>query len=466
MNSSMYRLITLTVAAASMLSCALAPPSEVGSARCGQVFFYLQCPQRPTFDLSFSISGMAFLNEDGGWVDVGLEKEVDSAEASTNQIRLHEFYLPPGKYRGVVWTISSAKVKKGEERFSLAVPEPDGRHQMDVEFSVSEGESQCLFADWDAERSVLERYMFKPTVTLRKQAMEIAETIVYVANTDSNCVTVIDRERDIVAATIAVGKAPVGIVASHDVSKVYVANSGSDGISVIDTATNRVVNTINNFGYSPYRLALSEDSLTLYSTNPGSDNVSVIDTISLTVTNRISVGKRPMFILADHDSRKIYVTNAASHDMSVIDIHTQSVEKTITVGLNPAGMVLHAGHLYVANSGANTLYVLDLPSCVVSKRISIGQGPALLLSGLQGYVYVSRADSNEIAFVYPSMGLVARDVSAGSLPSEMAIDRARRKLYVANSSSADVSVVDLPTYSTNRVIQVGKRPQGIVLIEE
>jgi YVTN family beta-propeller protein len=48
----------------------------------------------------------------------------------------------------------------------------------------------------------------------------------------------------------------------------------------------------------------------------------------------------------------------------------------------------------------------------------------------------------------------------------MVIDRLRRKLYVVNSMSEDVSVIDLPTYSIKKVIQVGRTPHGIALIEE
>jgi YVTN family beta-propeller protein len=313
--------------------------------------------------------------------------------------------------------------------------------------------------------------------------MEITNTLVYVTNTDSDCVTVIDRQLDLVVATIAVGRAPIGIVASADGRRVYVANSGSDSISVIDTATNRVFNTISNLGYSPAELALSEDRQILYATNPDSDNVSVIDTGSLAVTGRISVDKRPYCIVVDQERRKIYVANMGAHTISVIDMyednHERSVEKTIAVGLNPMGMVIHEDKLededklYVANSGSNSIDVVDIPSYTVTNTISVGQRPTRVFSGLEGRIYVSNANSNEISFVDPRISLVDprislidRKVSVGDLPSEMTIDRLRRKLYVVNSMSEDVSVIDLPTYSIKKVIQVGRTPHGIALIEE
>ncbi|MBW1740402.1 MAG: YncE family protein [Deltaproteobacteria bacterium] len=464
---NLFRLIVAVLLAICVPSCVFGPhPKHLQSTEQGQIFLYLSCPVKPTFDISFSISGMSFMNKDGAWIDVALERSVDSEEVSERQIKLSEFYLPAGKYKRIKWTFSEAKVKKDNKSFTLALAQPRGEYSVEFEFSVLGRESLCLFADWDPEQSVFEKYLFRPALTIRKQGIEITNTLIYTTNSGSDCVTIIDRQQDMVVATVAVGTAPLGIVASTDGRKVYVANSGSNTISVIDTATNRVVNTITNFGYSPAELALSPDDQTLYATNPDSDSVSVIDTVSCMVTDRIPVGDHPTCILVDQDRRKVYVTNTAAHTISVIDMYTQSVENTISVGLNPVGMVIHEDTLYVANSGSDNIYAIEIPSYTVTKTISVGQKPSRLLSGLRGHIYVSNANSNEISFVYPAMGLVTRSISTGNLPLEMAIDEWRRKLYVVNSMSEDVSIIDVPTYNIKGMIQVGRNPHGIVLIQE
>jgi len=462
-----FRLIMVVLAAVSIQACIFEPTSmDIQLANKGQVFFYLSCPQKPAFDISFSISGMSFRNKEGEWIDVAVDKQIHSDGLAQRQIKLHEFYLPAGKYEQIKWTISEAKLKKDGKIFSLALSQPEENYFFDMEFSVFSRESFALFADWNPEESVFDKYLFRPQMTLRKQGIEIKNVLLYVTNSDSNCVTIIDRQQDIVVATIAVDQSPVGIAASPDGSRIYVANSGAGNISVIDTAVNRVINTISNFGYSPVELALSGDGLTLYATNPDSDNISVIDTVSNMVTGSISVGNNPAGIVVDQDRNKVYVANKSSNSISIINVDTSTVENTVTVGFNPTGMVIHEDKLYVANSGSNSIYVLDIPSYTTTKTISVGQKPTWLLSGLREHVYVSNADSNEISFVYPAMGLVTRSVSTGDLPSKMAIDRPRRKLYVVNSMSEDVSVIDLPTYNIKKVIQVGRKPHGIALIEE
>lgn len=459
--------LALALAAVCIQSCIFQPPSRPRQlANHSQVFLYLSCPQKSAVEITFSISGISFLDESGKWIDRKLERSVDSADLSERQIKLSEFYLPRGRYEKMKWAISEAKVKKGGKAFPLVLPASDGQHLLDIEFVVFDRESLALFVDWNPEESVFDKYLFKPRMAIRKQGIEIKNVLLYVTNSQSHCVTVIDRQRDTVVGIIAVGQRPMGIVTSPDGNKVYVANSGSNSISVIDTAAGRVTNTIGNFGYSPVELALSEDGRWLYATNPKSDNVSVIDTGSNTVVRRVSVGRRPAGIVADADRRKIYVANRESNSVSIVDTDSYTVETNVTVGLNPSGVTVHEDKLYVANWGSNDISVIGLPSYSVTKTIPVVQRPLWLQSGLSGRIYVSNGDSNEISFLYATMGMVTDDVSVGDLPSHMAVDPLRRKLYVVNGLSEDVSVVDLTTRNVNTVIEVGRRPYGIAMIAE
>ena len=460
-----FRLMMVVLAAAFIPACIFEPTSmDLRLADKGQVFFYLSCPQKPTFDISFSISGMSFMNKGGEWIDVAVDKRIHSAGLAQNQIKLREFYLPAGKYERIRWTISEAKLNKDGKIFGLALPQPGVNHFFDMEFSVFSGESFALFADWNPEESVFDKYLFRPKMTLRKQGIEIKNILLYVTNSGSDCVTVIDRQQDMVVATIAVDRSPMGIVASPDGDKIYVANSGSNNISVIDTGLSRVINKIANFGYSPAELALSEDGLTLYATNPNSDNISVIDTLSNIVSGWIYVGNNPADIVVDQDRRKVYVANKTSNSVSIVNVNTSAVENTVTVGFNPTGVAIHQDKLYVTNTGSNSISVIDIPSYSVTKTISLSQKPMWLVSGLSDRIYVSGAD-NEVSFIYPSMDMTTRNISVGDLPSQMAVDSLRRKLYVVNTMSEDISVIDLATKRLKTVIQVGRRPHGIALID-
>jgi len=91
---------------------------------------------------------------------------------------------------------------------------------------------------------------------------------------------------------ITVEDNPWGIVISPDGTKVYVTNYGSNTVSVLSTATNSIVATIN-VGVSPKGVTFFPDGTKVYVTNFGSNTVSVIDTATNTVTATVNVGGLP-----------------------------------------------------------------------------------------------------------------------------------------------------------------------------
>jgi len=432
----------------------------------GHVFLYFSYPKKSALNIEFEISGMGFMNENGEWIEVAFEREIDSADSPGGQIRLSELYLPAGKYERMKWKITRAKMEREGETYSLALPEPEGEYVLDVEFGLRRRESLALFLDWTPEESIEDKYLFSPKIAVRKQGIEIRDLSLYVTNEGSDCVTVMDRQRDRVVAAVTVGRSPRGIVANPDKTKVYVANFGSNDFSVIDTASNQVVNTISNFGRGPVELAVSNDGTRIFAVNPESDSVSVVDTASEMVIGRISVGDSPAGIVFDQNRSRVYVANSASNTISVIDVASSTVGRTVAVGLHPVGLAIHDGKLYVANRDSNNISVMDLPSYSVTTTIPVERYPLWIQPGLSGRIYLSGDGADKVSFIYASTNKVVRDVRVGSRPLHMAVDTLRRKLYVVGNRSDDVSVVDLVTRRVKAVMQVGRKPHGIAVIEE
>jgi YVTN family beta-propeller protein len=97
-----------------------------------------------------------------------------------------------------------------------------------------------------------------------------------------------------VTATIPVGNVPTGVAVTPDGRKIYVANVNSDSVSVIDTAKNKVTATIPVGTFrGPNGVAVTPDGRKVYVTNFRSNNVSVIDTAKNKVTATIPVGLNP-----------------------------------------------------------------------------------------------------------------------------------------------------------------------------
>ncbi len=134
--------------------------------------------------------------------------------------------------------------------------------------------------------------------------------------------------------TITVGLHPSGLIASLTGKFVYVANATSDTVSVIDTASDKVVETIAcrpearlPFGSGPNALALSPDGSTLFVAN-GTNNCIAVLTLAFKASEGeqkkerpevsrlaglIPTGWFPGAVLVAADGKTLYVANVKGH---------------------------------------------------------------------------------------------------------------------------------------------------------
>jgi YVTN family beta-propeller protein len=122
---------------------------------------------------------------------------------------------------------------------------------------------------------------------------------------------------------IPVGAQPNKMVLSKAISEetlLYVANGNSDSISVIDTTKDKVVATISIArpgekykGSNPNSLAISPDGKTLYVTLGGENAIAVVDLANSKVLGRIPTGWYPNSVSVSQDGSKLYVVNAKSN---------------------------------------------------------------------------------------------------------------------------------------------------------
>ncbi len=129
-------------------------------------------------------------------------------------------------------------------------------------------------------------------------------------------VSVIDLQSRKVTAEIATGLHPSAMALSADASVLYVANANSDSISVVDTAANRVTASINAritpkapLGSAPNALALSPDGKTLYAANGADNAVAVIDINKRQTRGFIPVGWFPTAVTTSKDASTLIVAS-------------------------------------------------------------------------------------------------------------------------------------------------------------
>ena len=203
--------------------------------------------------------------------------------------------------------------------------------------------------------------------------MHPAGTRVYVANHNSDSVSVIDTATDTVIATVPVPGGAIQAAVTPDGSRAYVTIEGKF-VSVIDTVANVLLPGSIVTGLSPVSVAVTPDGTRAYVTNAASDTVAVIDTATNTVGPGIPVGDVPLYLSISPDGSRVYVPNREHDTVSVIDTATDTVVTTIGVGngpyyaaVSPDGTTVHVPNYNQGSAGS--VSVIDTATNTVSATL-------------------------------------------------------------------------------------------------
>jgi YVTN family beta-propeller protein/autotransporter-associated beta strand protein len=204
----------------------------------------------------------------------------------------------------------------------------------------------------------------------------------YVANTGDNTVSVIDTASRTVVQTIATGNSPRSLTIGPDGSRLFVPNFNGSSVSVytVNATTGQLtlLNTIALTTNSPFSLAVTPDGKTLYVVSSNQNKVSVVDVASGTTTTTISVGNSPLYVAINPAGTTAYVTNSTSTVVSVIDMATNTVSASVTVGPVPTGVLVAPDglHWYVAVQNNNAIGQYDTATnTAVAAQAASGQVP-------------------------------------------------------------------------------------------
>ncbi len=163
----------------------------------------------------------------------------------------------------------------------------------------------------------------------------------FVTNTDSNTVSVLDPATNTRLRNDSVGRRPVGLAVTPDGSKVLVANNNSGTVSVLDVGSDKLIQTIRA-GTGPSGIAITPDGTRTYVSNVDSNDVSVLDTStgkvdSINRTTTIGVGAHPLGVAVSPDGDKVYVPGNGTRKTSVIKTSDNTVT-TADVARGPAAV--------------------------------------------------------------------------------------------------------------------------------
>jgi YVTN family beta-propeller protein len=304
-----------------------------------------------------------------------------------------------------------------------------------------------------------------------------AETLLVANQKDAN-LSVIDTATDKVVASI-----PVGGVTGHELAvspdgkrafvPIYgnagVGRAGTDGsqISVIDLATKKIVGTIDfGHGVRPHCAVFGKDGM-LYVTTELDKSVSVIDPKTLKIVGAVPTGQEQshMFVLSK-DGKRGYTANVGPGTVSVLDIPGRKTITVIPISGNTQriSMSRDGSMVFTADQKTPQLAVIDTATNKVKTWVPLSSAGYGTVSTLDGrYLLVTLRGSKQLAVVDLKTMKVEHTIDVGDGPSEVVVSADGKKAFVACNFSNQVAVVDLASWKMDKLIDAGKYADGMAL---
>ena len=217
--------------------------------------------------------------------------------------------------------------------------------------------------------------------------------------------------------------------------RLYVAHLGASQVVVVDTATRRVLRTVEGVG-DVHGVVWAPQAGRLYATATGTNQLAVIDPEAGAVVATVPTGRYPDGLAYDHDDARVLVSNQSGGTVTVVDAREHRRLGDVPVGGDVGNTQYDPAtrRAYTAVGASNELIAIDPVAMAVVGRIP--------LPGCEGAHGVQLHPTARAAYVAceGNAALVPVDLAAGEaggaeavggVPDVLALDPALGRLFVA-----------------------------------
>lgn len=251
-------------------------------------------------------------------------------------------------------------------------------------------------------------------------------------------------------------------VVKNDRPLVWVPNTESDTVSVIDPTTYQVIRTIK-VGRQPQHVVPSWDLRTLWVNNDKGNTLTPIDPATGNVGTPVSVHD-PYNLYFTPDGKYAVVMASADHQIVFRDAHTMAVVKAVHVdcaGVNHADFSPDGRYFIVSCEFSGELIKVDtLAQRVIGEmrlpiRYSMPQDVKISPDGKTWYVADMQASG--VWILDGDRFTTPRLLRTGAGAHGLYVSRDSRYLYISNRGEGSISLLD---FHTGQLVAKWKLPGG------
>jgi YVTN family beta-propeller protein len=290
---------------------------------------------------------------------------------------------------------------------------------------------------------------------------------VYVPNSKSNTVSIINPTTFKVIRSFPVGREPQHVVPSWDLKKLWVAQDLQDQLTLIDPATGKKGETIHVD--DPYNLYYTPDGKYAIICAEREKRLDFRDAQTMKIVRRVPVPCEGVnHIDFSKDGRYLLATCEFSGELLKVDVPAQKVVGTLKlvprgmpqdVKLSPDGKLF-----YVANMEANGVHVVDGDNLKTISFIPTGKGAhGLYVSRDSKYLYVSNRGEGSVTLIdFATRRIVTKwIIPGGGSPDMGGVSADGKVLWLSGRYDSVVYAFDTSDGHLLAKILVGKGPHGL-----
>ncbi|WP_042409198.1 YncE family protein [Streptacidiphilus carbonis] len=245
-------------------------------------------------------------------------------------------------------------------------------------------------------------------------------------------------------------------------SRIYVPNTLSDTVSVIDPATYKVIQTLH-VGHEPQHVVPSWDLKTLWVNNDLGNSLTPIDPATGKPGDPVDVHD-PYNLYFTPDGKHAIVMASNDHALVFRDAHTMKVVKSVPAGcagVNHADFSPDGKYFIVSCEFSGDLLKVDTAKMAVVARQRIpynGSMPQDVKISPDGKVwYVADMMANGVWELNGDTFSVPTLLKTGAGAHGLYVSRDSKYLYISNRGEGSVSVLD---FATGKLIHKWQIPGG------
>lgn len=293
---------------------------------------------------------------------------------------------------------------------------------------------------------------------------------VYVPNTESDTISVIDPKKFKVVKTIKVGDQPQHVVPSWDMKTLWVNNDLGDSLTAINPVTGKTGRTVDvsdpyNLYFTPngkYAVVMASMDRELVFRDPKTMNrvktvpvscagvnhadfsmdgryfivscefsgeLLKVDTEKMRIVGQQKLplkGAMPQDVKMSPDGKKFYIADMMAHGMWVLDGKKFTTPKLLRTGKGCHGLYVSrdSKEMYISNRGEGSISVFDFPKNRLTKKWKLPQGGSPDMGGVSAdgnTLWLSGRYDDEVYAIDTRTGVQLARIPVGSGPHGLAV---------------------------------------------